>query len=116
MSSRKKFIQITNAPSAPGASEYIVGTKDNGLSGSQDYKYTKEQLAAGIAPSIASPVVCTADGAAITNAYFSNAIRFLVVGGQFKTLAGGDFSQAGTTITLLDGTTVATGNVVVAFI
>ena len=112
----KKLIQITTATVAPGADEYIVGTKDLGVGGSFDYKYTPAQLAVGVAPSLAAPVVCDADGAAITNAYFSNTIRFIVVGGQFRTLAGGDFSQAGTTITLLDGSTVITGEIIVAFI
>lgn len=112
----KKFIQITDSPSSLGDDEYIVGTKSTGVSTSQDYKYTKAQLASGMAPTLASPIVCNATGVTITNPYFSNTIRFVVVGGQFLTLAGGDFSQAGTTITLLNGSTVVTGNIIVAFI
>ena len=112
----KKFINITDAPAAPDSNSFMIGTKDIGAGASIDYKYTADQVAAGVAPSLAAPITCSTTGDTITDAYFSNTIRFIVLGGQFRTLAGGDFSQAGTTITLLGGATVLVGDIIVAFI
>jgi hypothetical protein len=104
----KKFINVTDAPDVSGM-DYFIGTRDNGDGTSSDYKYSLAQIAGATRKAIT--VGTTA--ATLTDSFFSNTISSIMANNQ-AFVVGDDFTQSGTTITLLSGIFIS-GKTIIAF-
>jgi hypothetical protein len=108
-----KFQQINIAPTVDAMS-YFVGVHDNGDGTYSDYRFTTGQIGAYF--SGASPVITAGSGgytiggggSTLTGSFFANTIIEIVTNLQ-SYLAGADFTQSGTTITLLNDMTFNSG-------
>ncbi len=99
-------IRIKDKPvsSDIGGSDYLLGTRDNGNGTFSDYRYqnNKKITIASGAPS-----------ATLTDPFFSNSIKKIFTNNQVY-IIDADFTQTGTTITLLNGMTFNNTQVLIA--
>jgi hypothetical protein len=110
-----KFQQINIAPSIDAMS-YFVGVHDNGDGTYSDYRFTSTQIAtffSGAGPLITAGsggYTIGGGGTTLTGSYFTNTISEIATNLQTY-LLGADFTQTSTTITLLNGMTFNTGQI-----
>lgn len=104
----RNLIDVTVSPDVT-TMDYFLGTRNNGDGTGTDYLYTYTQIAA----TLKKTIIVATGGTTLTDSYFSNSISEIVAYNQTWVI-GEDFTQTGTTITLINGSAFLSGQKIIA--
>ena len=112
-------VRLTNIPQADSlnADATFFGAQLNGLSVNKEAQFTQEQVVGMVAQQLYKIITCDADGTVVTDAFFATEVNMISIGGQIYPKGDDTFTQdtMAQTITIETGSTVVTGDKIIAF-